>query len=165
MDGGDVPRPSSSRGAGRPLREQLLSRPSRPITAAFSHEIPFHEDPTEDLGRQLTRQLTHMMNSGAATEYTDESPRGEEHSPLVYYLGSRLLRSGLLTQVLVLSLQILFFLLFGGHGWFNGNIFAAPDALKGASIYTTLSAFLDVAFLIGVIQVAAFQVLIADSSK
>ncbi|OEH80185.1 glideosome-associated protein with multiple-membrane spans GAPm2b [Cyclospora cayetanensis] len=164
IDSGDVP-PLSQQSSLRTLADRFASRASQPLTASFSQQMSFPEGAPEDIGKQLTRQLTQMMNSGAANAYTDESPRGEEHSPLVYYLGARLLRSGLLTQVTALSLQILFFLLFGGNGWFNANIFAAPDALKGASVYVHLSAFLEVAFLLGVIQVAAFQVLVADSSK
>ncbi|KAL8450626.1 hypothetical protein Emed_002498 [Eimeria media] len=140
---------------------------SSPLTTALTQQLSFADPAASpgDLGRQLTRQLTHMMNRGADAEYTDESPRGEEHSPLVYYLGARLLRSGLLTQAFALGLQIVIFLLFGGNGWFNANPFAAPDSLKGAAVYVHLSAFLEVAYLLGVVQVAAFQVLIADNSK
>ncbi|KAL8272647.1 hypothetical protein Esti_003435 [Eimeria stiedai] len=157
---------SSPRSAGF-TGVQFGSQLSGPLTTALTQQLSFAESAATpgDLGRQLTRQLTRMMNRGADAEYTDESPRGEEHSPLVYYLGARLLRSGLLTQAFALAMQILIFLVFGGNGWFNANPFAAPDALKGAAVYVHLSAFLEVAFLVGVVQVAAFQVLIADNSK
>ncbi|KAL8428639.1 hypothetical protein ACSSS7_007112 [Eimeria intestinalis] len=169
--GEETPPPFSSRtspgnGAFRAPRS-FSSQLSGPLTTALTQQLSFADSSAApgDLGRQLTRQLTQMMNRGADAEYTDESPRGEEHSPLVYYLGARLLRSGLITQAFALALQILIFLVFGGKGWFNANPFAAPDVLKGAAVYVHLSAFLEVAFLIGVIQVAAFQVLIADNSK
>lgn len=159
--GGVLPAADSSRGLSRAFQSQA----SRPLAAGLSQQGSQADFSAGDLGRQLTQQLTHLMNSDLALEVKDDSPRGGEHSPLVYYLGARLLRSGLLVQLLSLGLQIILYLLFGGNGWFDANLFAAPDALKAATVYVHFSAFLEIAFLLGVVQVAAFQVLIADNSK
>lgn len=164
FDGGDLSPPAST--PSRSLAERFASRASQPLTSQYTSRASMKPPSSpEELGRQLTRQLTQMMNSTEAAVYTDESPRGEQHTPLVYLLGSRLLRSGLMVQTLALAAHLAVYVMLGGGGWPPTNLFNTPEVIRKSQVYLQLSAFLEIMFLIGVVQVAAFQILIADSSK
>lgn len=148
---------------------------SQPHEGASSKDAMSLHSSSFDLGRQLTTQLTRALNEGGdglggmmrARESPDigESPRGEEHSPLVYFLSARLLRCGTILQMSCLSLMCLFFIGFGGRGLFVFDEFAGPESVRMSNAFHLLTCILMVGYLIGTIHLALFQIFIADSSK
>ena len=113
-----------------------------------------------DLGRQITRQITKIINSTPDENvYREQSPRGVEHTPIVYFLINSSLTRGLLLQLIGVLLLLL-------SSLFQADLFAYQTVLFPAQ---TLSIHLNVAayFLIfcGGIQIAVFQFFLADNSK
>ncbi|PFH37537.1 multi-pass transmembrane protein [Besnoitia besnoiti] len=110
----------------------------------------------------------HTMGSIAAPApvYTGEeenlepSPRGEEHTPIIHFLTTKLLRFSLSLKSVSMALMCIFFLAFGGRWVFTFH--AYPDMSNG--FHLSMVVLMSI-YLIGTIFLALFQAFVADDSK
>ncbi|CBZ51373.1 conserved hypothetical protein [Neospora caninum Liverpool] len=119
-----------------------------------------------DFGQQLTRQLTQAINENLRppTEI-DDTPRGEHHSPFIYFFTSALLRIGSSLQAACLLFMCLFYLAFGGGGLFVFDEFAGPESVRMSDAFHLITSILMIGYLMGTFGIALFQLFVADSSK
>ncbi|CDJ37969.1 hypothetical protein, conserved [Eimeria tenella] len=150
---------SSNAGAESPLLQRGAS------TGAASDAAASAAAAAAAVGRQLTQQLTHAMNSSLSFSSFSfkESPRGEQHSPLVYYLSSHLLRGGLLLQLLGVLLSLCCCCCCCGS--LAASFRPFPLQQQHSQVYVHLNCCAAFLFFFGALQFAAFQALIADNSK
>ncbi|KFG59042.1 glideosome-associated protein with multiple-membrane spans GAPM2B [Toxoplasma gondii RUB] len=119
-----------------------------------------------DFGEQLTKQLTRSINENLRPPANfDETPRGENHSPFIYFFTSALLRTGSCLQAACLLLMCLFYVGFGGGGLFVFDEFAGPESVRMSDAFHLITAILMIGYLIGTFAIALFQLFVADSSK
>lgn len=108
---------------------------------------------------------TGQMEADYVMENEVVSPRGEQHTPLVGFFSSKLLRTGLTMQCVALTLMFIFYWSFGGNGIFVFDLYAAPESVKiSSSFHLTVSSLMAV-YLLGTFYIAMFQVFVSDNSK
>lgn len=110
------------------------------------------------------KQYADQIN-GIREDDDEQSPRGEEHTPLIGSLTSHLLRIGFSLQTGSLLFMFIFYLAFGGSGVFIFDLYAAPENVKISSAFHLTISILTAVYLLGIFYVAMFQVFVADNSK
>lgn len=90
----------------------------------------------------------------------EPSPRGEEHTPLVSFLTTKLLRTSFTLKALSMALMSLFFLGFGGRWVFTFH--SHPDMSNGFHLSMAVLMLFQLA---GTLGLCLFQSFIADDSK
>ncbi|KFH15725.1 multi-pass transmembrane protein, partial [Toxoplasma gondii TgCatPRC2] len=108
--------------------------------------------------------MSSTMGGAAPAVFVDEdaepSPRGEEHTPIIHFLTTKLLRFSLSLKSVSMALMCIFFLAFGGRWVFTFH--AYPDMSNGFHLSMVV---LMTIYLIGTLFLALFQAFVADDSK
>lgn len=90
----------------------------------------------------------------------EPSPRGEEHTPLLHSLTTKLLRFSMSLKAVSMALMCIFFLAFGGRWVFTFH--AYPDMSNGFHLSMVV---LMTIYLAGTLCLSLFQSFVADDSK
>ncbi|KAL8451039.1 hypothetical protein Emag_002912 [Eimeria magna] len=90
----------------------------------------------------------------------EPSPRGEEHTPLIAFLTTKLLRMSFTLKALSMAMMCLFFLGFGGRWVFTFH--SHPDMSNGFHLSMAVLMLIQLA---GTLGLCLFQSFIADDSK
>lgn len=107
----------------------------------------------------VSRQLSQFQDR-IMQEDEEPSPRGEEHTPLIAFLTTKLLRTSFTLKALSMALMSLFFLGFGGRWVFTFH--SHPDMSNGFHLSMALLMLLQLA---GTLGLCLFQAFVADDSK
>ncbi|GFE54264.1 conserved hypothetical multi-pas transmembrane [Babesia ovis] len=130
---------------------------------AAYEQYPYGVEQPEQYGMHYTH--TGQMDADYIMENEVVSPRGEQHTPMVGFFSSKLLRSGLTMQCTALTLMFIFYWAFGGNGIFVFDLYAAPESVKISRPFHLTVSSLQAIYLLGTFYVAMFQVFVSDNSK
>ncbi|ORM39338.1 uncharacterized protein BXIN_2941 [Babesia sp. Xinjiang] len=130
---------------------------------AAYEQYPYAVEPQDHYGMHYTH--TGQMDADYIMESEVVSPRGEQHTPMVGFFSSKLLRSGLTFQCSALTLMFIFYWAFGGNGVFVFDLYAAPESVKISRPFHLTVSSLQALYLLGTFYVAMFQVFVSDNSK
>lgn len=98
-------------------------------------------------------------------ENDSEEHRGAPWSPMLQLLTTTLLRTGFLIQLCVMVAGLVVYYGRGGTGSFTFDLFSAPEHLRGDTVYNQVIIALQGCALVGVLNIAGFQVYLSDNSK
>ena len=107
------------------------------------------------VAQQMARYQDPMMQDDE-----EPSPRGEEHTPMISFLTTKLLRLSFSLKALSMALMSLFFLGFGGRWVFTFH--SHPDMSNGFHLSMAVLMLIQLA---GTLGLCLFQCFIADDSK
>ncbi|KAL8440026.1 hypothetical protein Efla_002374 [Eimeria flavescens] len=108
----------------------------------------------------VSQQMAQYQDPMMQDDDEEPSPRGEEHTPLISFLTTKLLRTSFTLKALSMALMSLFFLGFGGRWVFTFH--SHPDMSNGFHLSMAVLMFIQLA---GTLGLCFFQSFIADDSK
>ncbi|GBE60252.1 hypothetical protein BOVATA_017450 [Babesia ovata] len=130
---------------------------------AAYEQYPYEGQQQDQYGMQYSH--TGQMEADYVMENEIVSPRGEQHTPMVGFFSSKLLRTGITLQCTALALMFIFYWAFGGNGIFVFDLYAAPESVKISRPFHLTVSSLMALYLLGTFYVAMFQVFVSDNSK
>ncbi|KAF8822760.1 multi-pass transmembrane protein [Cardiosporidium cionae] len=113
----------------------------------------------------LIQQQNYQQKMDFADDEMGVSPRGEDHTAMITYFSSSLLRTGFTLQAGSLFFMLVFYIAFGGYGVFIFDIYASPESVRISSAFHLIVSILMAIYLLGVLYIGFFQVFVADNSK
>lgn len=108
----------------------------------------------------VAQQMAQYQDPMVMQDDEEPSPRGEEHTPMISFLTTKLLRASFSLKALSMALMTLFFLGFGGRWVFTFH--SHPDMSNGFHLSMAVLMFIQLA---GTLGLCIFQSFIADDSK
>ncbi|KAF8819227.1 multi-pass transmembrane protein [Cardiosporidium cionae] len=113
----------------------------------------------------LIQQQNYQQKMDFADDEMGASPRGEDHTAMITYFSSSLLRTGFTLQAGSLFFMLVFYIAFGGYGVFIFDIYASPESVRISSAFHLIVSILMAIYLLGILYIGFFQVFVADNSK
>lgn len=114
-------------------------------------------------GGEYQDTAKYLGYNGDDEELTEN--RGAPWSPILSLFTGALLRTGFVIQLAVMLSGLIIYYSRGGSGIFTFDLFSTPERLRGDTVYNQAVIALQAVALIGVLNIAGFQIYLSDNSK